>query len=130
MTTKKTEEQKSRVRGLFAQEDETIKKKPNNPQVKKPVNKVNKKLSPKTEQTIETKSTEEKPKYLTTKKAGRGILHCEIGPELYERAALYAYDVQAPVKDMTDLTRKALAAYLDHGEPRLKKLKAYEAKLT
>ena len=71
---------------------------------------------------------EEKPKFLTTKQAMRGILHCEIGPELYERAALFAYDPQAPVKDMTDLARKCLIAFLEAEEPLLEELKEFQAK--
>ena len=86
-TTNKKDEQKSKVRGLFAQEEETLKKTTEKPRDKKPPGKTTKKKLPSREKTEELVNEEEKPKFLTTKQAGRGILHCEIGPELYERAA-------------------------------------------
>ncbi len=119
---KKMDDQKSKVKGLFALEDEAIEPKPPKTQEVKPKRRPTK---PKPSAEKVQAPTEEKPRFLTTKQASRGILHCEIGPELYERAALFAYDTQSPVKDMTDLARKCLIAFLDQEEPRLKELKEF-----
>jgi hypothetical protein len=127
MTTNKADEQKSTVRGLFAQEEESTRSNPSKPKPSEAPKRPPKKKTPTTEESTGA-AVEEKPKFLTTKQAARGILHCEIGPELYERAALFAYDPQAPVKDMTDLARKAITALLNEEEPLLVKLKAFQEK--
>lgn len=116
----KADGQKNAVRGLFASEEPIVEKKEKKPEKKSsPRKQAQSSKQPEQEQT-------DKPKFLKTRQATRGILHCEIGPELYERAALFAYDTVAPVKDLTDLIKKALAAYLDEEEPILEKVKKFQ----
>ncbi len=115
----KMDAHKSKVKGLFAQEDELIEPAKN----PKPKQKPNSKPSAKKTPVAKEPGPDEAPKFLNTKQAQRGILHCEIGPELFERAALFAYDTQSPVKDMTDLARKCLVAFLDKEEPALQRFK-------
>lgn len=115
MASISVEDQKQTVANIF-------KKEPESKDLERKTTPKEKKMKPQTRPVVDV---EQKPAFLTTKQAKNGILHSVIGPEMFERAALFAYDIQAPVKDMTDLTRKALTEYLDREEPKLERLKDF-----
>jgi len=116
----KKEEQIKAVESIFNKPVQPKRSKKKEPKVK---------VSPEIKRKKATDKAEEKPKYLTTKQSQKGILHCEIGPELYERAALFAYATQSPVRDLTDLARTALDEYLNKHEEKLEKIKKYQENL-